>query len=66
MDASASSADLPKAVISGVLSMDTIGNIDCSDTFAGTAEQQVFEVEYPIVTTEAGSITVTVDGTETS
>ena len=66
MDASASSTDLPKAVISGVLSMDTIGNIDCSDTFAGIAEQQEFEVKYPIVTTEAGNITVTVGGVETS
>lgn len=66
MDASASSTDLPKAVISGVLSMDTIGNINCSDTFAGIAEQQEFEVKYPIVTTEAGNITVTVGGVKTS
>ena len=63
MDASASAADLPKAVISGVLSMDTIGNINCSDTFEGVAEQQVFTTKYPIADTSSGSITVTIDGT---
>lgn len=66
MDSSDSSIDLPKAVVSGILSMDSIGNFDCSESFAGEAGQQTFDVKYPIVDTSVGSITVTIDGAETT